>query len=206
MKNILSRFSVALAFILVSSLLASACDSDGNDPSGSSSSSSSSGGSTTGDPVLDCADTCHKLEILNCTLGGSDCNTQCTEQIAKYPPECATNVADYYACLAQNTTSCEFPMMCQSLQTALDTCQAMYGCSNDGTCSNGAGMGGEMTCGCDETCKGKSYSTMCTTAAGATMTTCDCIFEGMSLGTCQQTDANACDVQGSCCNEMYFKL
>lgn len=208
MKTI-SLPSVGLCLLALTSLFGAACGSEvqgGSTSGNSSSSSSSSSGSSTGDPALDCADTCHKLETLNCSLGGSDCNTVCAEQIARFAPECADQVAAYFACLAQNTTTCDFPMACNSAEMALDTCQAMYGCASESTCFGGGGMMGETSCGCDEMCKGKQYSTNCTTPAGSTTTTCDCLIEGASVGTCQQMESSACGAQDSCCNAMYFNL
>lgn len=209
MKTI-SLPSVGLFILALGSLFGAACGSEvqgGSTSSGSSSSSSSSSGSSTGDPALDCADACHKYETMNCNLpGGSDCNTVCAEQIATYPMECAEQVAAYFACLAQNTTSCDFPTVCDSAEMALDTCQNMYGCSNESTCFGGGGMNGETSCGCDETCKGKQYSTNCTTPMGSTMTTCDCLLEGMSVGMCTQDAMGGCGAQDSCCNAMFFNL
>lgn len=195
----------------MSSVFGAGCGSEVNGAGGSggSTSSSGSGGSGgSGDPAQDCADTCHKLETLNCNLpgGGSDCNTQCTDQIAGYPTECADAVAAYFACLVQNTTTCDYPMTCNNLEMALSDCKAMYGCSGDGTCYAGMGMNGDAECGCDDTCKGVKYEAKCTTASGATMTNCDCLVNGTSMGQCQQTDANACGVNDSCCNATYFKL
>jgi hypothetical protein len=201
--------SVGLFVLAVGSLFGAACGSEveqGTTTGGSSTSSSSSTSSGSGDPALDCADACHKLETLMCNLpgGGSDCNTTCAEQVASFAPECANEVAAYFACLAQNMTTCDFPTVCDGVETALDTCQATNGCSPEGTCFGGGGMNGEMMCGCEETCKGKQYSTDCTTPAGGGTTTCDCLVSGTSVGTCTQMDSNACGVQASCCNAMYF--
>lgn len=211
MKTTLSLSSLGLALLVMTPFLSVACGSEvtqGNaTSSGSSSTTSSSGSSGSGDPVQDCADACHKYETLNCNLpGGSDCNTMCAEQVAGFPTECAAEVATYFECLVQNTTSCEFPTVCDAPQMALETCQLTYGCDPTSTCFGGGGMGGEMSCGCDETCKGIKYSTNCTTPAGATMTTCDCLVSDKSVGMCQQTAAGACGAQDSCCNAMYFKL
>jgi len=202
-----SRILVVL--LVVSPFFSFACGSEVNQgtTTSSSSSSSTSGSSGSGDPVQDCADWCHKYETLNCNLpGGSDCNTMCAEQVAGYPMECADLVAAYFACLVQNTTTCDFPTMCQAPQDSLDACQAMYGCTGDGICSAGMDMNGNANCGCEDTCKNIKYSTDCTTPAGGGMTTCDCLVGGQSVGTCQQPDANACGPQDSCCNAMYFKL
>lgn len=207
MKN-LALSSFALALVTLGAFVPAACSSGVEYPSGtngtgiSSSTSSSSGAS---DPVQDCADTCHKLETLNCTLGG-DCNTQCNDQVASFPTECSAQLAAYFSCLVKNTTNCEQPSVCVGLDSALQDCKAKFGCSSESTCFGGMGMNGEMSCGCDSICKGVGFSTNCTTPAGGGITTCDCLTGGKLLGTCQQAAANACGVQESCCNAMFFKL
>lgn len=211
MKKILPLPSVGLALLVLAPFLSIACGSEVTQGmttgTGSASSNGSSGSSGSGNAVQDCADACHKYETLNCNLpGGSDCNTICAEQVGGYPTECADLVATYFACLVQNTKTCDFPTVCQTPQDSLDTCQATYGCTNTSTCSQGMGMNGETSCGCESTCKGIKYSTNCTTPAGSATTTCDCLVSDKSVGTCQQTNANACGAQESCCNAMFFKL
>lgn len=196
--------------VLAGSFVGGACTSvEINGPMGSSGTSSGSGSSSSGGSggaAQDCADTCHRLETLGCTFGGTDCNMECADQIAGFPTECADQVAAYFACLAQHATTCDFPPMCMGQQAALEDCREMFGCAGGGTCFGGSGMGGETSCGCEDTCKGTQLATDCTTPAGSTITTCDCRVEGMSVGTCQQGDANLCGVEEGCCNAMFFKL
>lgn len=200
--------SFALAFVAVGAFIPAACSSSVDYPSGTngtgtSGSSSSSSGAI--DPFQGCLDTCHKLETLSCTLGG-DCNTQCNEQIAAIPTECSAQVAAYYSCAVNNITTCEPLLACADFEMAVGECKAKFGCSSDSTCFGGMGMNGEFSCGCDATCKGIGFSTNCTTPPASSFTSCDCLMGGKLLGTCQQADANACGVQESCCNAMFFKL
>ncbi len=132
--------------------------------------------------------------------------TNCDSVLKNVPPECQDEAAAFFQCAWLNTTTCDEPMACKTQEQALDTCIATYGCSSDSTCFGGMGMNGEMSCGCDETCKGTKYSTNCTTPAGGGMATCDCLVNDMSVGTCQMADPAGCGPKDTCCNTDYFKL
>jgi hypothetical protein len=211
MRN-LPGYSAGLFFI-GSSLLVSfspGCGSEvtssgGSGSSGSGTSSSSSGG----DPlsaVQACNDQCHKLETMNCTLGG-DCMTQCDTYLQNVPPECLDEATTFFNCTLLNTTSCDPPAQCMTEQQTLSTCISTYGCAPDGTCFGSAGMNGEMSCGCDSVCKGTKYSTNCTTPAGGGMTTCDCLKNDVSIGMCMMgAPGGACGPKDTCCNAQYFNL
>jgi len=206
----LSRASAGFVFIAFGSLFTFACggDVEGSGGSGTSGSSTTSA-SVGGDPITAnqaCNDVCHQLETMNCNLGGgTDCMTQCTNQLQDLPPECEDEYVTEESCLLQNMSTCDYPAACELAQNGVGSCIAMYGCVS-GPCSAGMGMNGEASCGCDATCKGTKYSTNCTTPAGGGMATCDCLVEGMSVGTCQMADPGACGPKDTCCNAMYFKL
>jgi hypothetical protein len=206
--KILPLSSAGLLFVVMGSLFGAACGSEVDGGGGSSSSATSA--SVGGDPItLDqaCNDFCHKLETLNCSLGGGgDCGTQCTDQTKDVPPECEAAMTALYMCYTDNAQAdCDQPMACADEEDTVQACIKMYGCANDG-CFGGQGMNGESSCGCDDTCKGTKYSTNCTTPAGGGMTTCDCLVDEMSVGTCTQTDTDGCGTKDSCCNAQYFKL
>ena len=205
----LPGYASALLLVNVGLFSATGCGSEVNGSGGSGSgSSSTSSSSTGGDPisaVQACNDHCHKLDTLMCSFGG-DCMTQCDAILANVPSECQDEAAAYYNCAWLNTTTCDEPLQCDTLQQALTTCVETFGCSPDGSCFGGGGMNGEMSCGCDQMCKGKKYSTNCTTPAGGGMATCDCLVDDMSVGTCQMANPGGCGPKETCCNTDYFKL
>lgn len=189
-------------------LFSAACGSEVNGSGGSGAGSTSSSSSSSGEPVTAvqaCNDACHKLETMNCTLG-SDCPMQCDDYLANLPPECQDEAAAYFNCTLLNAKTCDEPMECKTPENAMETCVAMFGCVPDSTCFGGQGMNGEMSCGCDATCKGTKYSTNCTTPAGGGASKCDCLVDDKSVGTCQSTDLGGCGPKDTCCNEQYFKL
>jgi len=209
--RILRTSTIGLIFFGLASVGVAACGSEVNGTGGTNGAGAGSSSSSTGTPGTTaeqaCNDLCHKLETMNCTLGPNDCATTCSDFLADMPPECETAGAAQFNCGIANSTTCDEPAECKDEQEAFSTCQAMYGCSKEGVCFGGGGPGGETSCGCDETCKGTKYSTNCTTPAGGGTTTCDCLKDDTSVGTCTMTtDPGSCGPKSTCCNDQFFHL
>lgn len=204
------RFSFLVVSFSVSAALA-ACGGDvsSSGDAGSSSTSGSSSSSSGSAPkgVEACYDFCHTLQTNNCPAQPPDCTTYCDPMFANAGAECSDELGALYACYQLHSASCpdEPPMQCQSLADAVQACVEQFGCVG-GSCFGGGGVGGNGSvsqCGCDETCKMKKYETSCT--SDGAQSTCDCLVDGISVGTCMDGADPICGVKDGCCNQ-FFKL
>jgi hypothetical protein len=178
----------------------------GEGGSGSASSSAASTGTmnpTAGGPET-CADICHKLETNNCGAPPQgDCTAFCQDQFEK-AGECADELGALYACWLPFAVDCpdEPPPECQSEESAFEACDAIHGCG-DTQCSAGQGPNGVEECGCKQTCAMKDLETSCKADPMAMKSTCDCLVDGTSIGTCEGGAELSCGIEGSCCEALF---
>ncbi|UQA61647.1 hypothetical protein [Polyangium aurulentum] len=152
-----------------------------------------------------CYDYCHELDVNSCPNASDTCPADCDSLIDQYGTECEDEFGAAYACYLPFASTCEVkPAACEDAWDTAKACAAMNGCLV-GQCTEGMGMNGDASCGCDALCYGKTYQTDCSTPAGGTMT-CKCLVDGVEVGTCDNGDALACGVRKGCCQAEHFKI
>ncbi|EYF02148.1 hypothetical protein [Chondromyces apiculatus] len=138
-----------------------------------------------------CYRDCAALAELGCALEPlEECVSVCLEGFVAVP-ECASEQADYRACLlVERTADCVPPPACDALLTTWELCTT-GGCL-DVVCTPKNGG-----CRCEGICKDKPVAAECVPRpeGGAS---CKCFDEGTQVGTCM-SDTVSCFPSKSCC-------
>jgi hypothetical protein len=177
----------------------------GEGGSGSATSSATSTGTTnpTAGGLQTCADLCHRLETNNCAVPQLDCTAFCQDQFDDVG-ECEDELDAVYACWLPLAGECpdEPPPECKAEEDAFKACDAIHGCGS-AECSAGGGPNGAESCGCKQTCAMKDLETSCMSDPMAMKSTCDCLVDGVSIGTCEGGAELSCGIEGGCCEALF---
>jgi hypothetical protein len=186
----------------------------GSAPNESTATSSSAGG---GAPI-DGMQACIEAFTLNgelCPPADPDPVATCKDIFQNAGPDCADETALEYDCYRNfakaqdpNNHDCPlpWPKECLGLSQASSSCAHKFGCVDIlDSCNWGPRPDGGVECSCIRECMLKFYKARCW--ASGTTSTCDCLVDDVSVGTCDGGAMPVCDkyLLESCCNQ-YFML
>lgn len=145
-----------------------------------------------------CLDICHELETNDCGAV-PDCGELCEGQFGSAGP-CADELAELYLCWYANAVPGECtlpPSACDAQYEAYEECRDQHGCGEVMCYSGGSTGTGTMDCGCETTCGGRKLETTCSGSS------CECFVDGASVGMCDASDGDPCDIESGCCSELF---
>jgi len=155
-----------------------------------------SASTSAGDPADVCDALCAKLASLGCPSGS--CQQDCAAFVSG---ACSAQATAVVSCFAANATSCDDdnpPPACTDELTTLDACE-FAGCM-PGTCS-GMGSSGQSLCECKATCPQGELAVSCSSAPDGDH--CDCLVNGMVIGSCVEPISTQCSIQHGCCSNLF---
>jgi hypothetical protein len=133
------------------------------------------------------------------SCGGND--PSCLEScLAGYVPGCEGQADALVKCIVANVTasSCEPPPGACAKEIA-----AYGACTNPGQCATSSCDVETVKCLCEGTCFGSEVTALCSIVSDGSYE-CECMLNGNTVGSCTSADdANACDLNGGCCNQFF---
>jgi hypothetical protein len=126
----------------------------------------------------------------------------CEEFFQSAGPDCKDELTATYVCYLDdvqaqdpNNPMCPIflPDQCASLDNDASQCITDFGCRNPfaDPCITEQGPNSEQGCVCSRACKKILYQSKCWT--DGTTSTCDCLVDMVSVGTCQGGPELSCD-------------
>lgn len=167
------------------------------------------GGTGTGVPYgQQIEDACREVCLSGCGEN-VDCTDQCVSGFANVLPGCTDETVALLGCMKKpegSTLDCPDAYDdCYDLLMAYYDCQNPLDCGSQGDILECASTGGS-SCDCSGDCAGDHRAGASCTYDNETETEiCDCSFDGVVVGQCQQVFQSSCDIRSTVCCAPFWR-